>query len=253
VAQQVAPTTSRRLFVLAVGVSEHKYPEYNLHFAHRDAHALAEQFRNSAKELFGEVYVQLYENGEADVAHIRDGLDWLARSCSRDDVAVVLFSGHGLRGRNGLYFVPHEGDGQNIQSTCLNWSDTAKRITKTQAAQIFFFADCCHAGAFSSENRPTQDDIVQAVERKDGLLMFCSSQGDQKSVESEDLRQGVFTAAIVEGLQGKADLNGDRSVNSGELVQYVTKRVSAMTDTQQTPHVAFPDAFDPKFEISRLP
>ncbi len=244
-------STGRRLFVLAVGVSEHKYSEYNLHYAHRDAELLAQLLRTIPNKALREVFAQVYANKEATADHIRQGLDWLVRSCGPEDVAIVLFSGHGVRGRNGLYFVPYEGDAESIQSTCLNWSDAAGRIVQTKASQVLFFADCCHAGAFSTENRPTQDDIARAFEKKQGLLLFCSSTGDQKSVEQEAIRQGVFTAAIIDAFHGNADANSDKVVTTTELVEYVTKSVGSQTNSKQTPNVPYPEQFDRNFEVVR--
>ncbi|MCA9008713.1 MAG: caspase family protein [Planctomycetaceae bacterium] len=245
-------STGRRLFVLAVGGSEHRYSEYNLRYAHLDAEVLAQHLQTMPNRAFREVFAQIYSNREATADHIREGLDWLVRSCGPEDVAIILFSGHGVRGRNGLYFVPYEGDAESIQATCLNWSEAAGRVAQTTAAQILFFADCCHAGAFSTENRPTQDDIVRAFERKQNVLLFCSSTGEQKSVEQEAVRQGVFTAGIIDAFHGKADADGDQTVTAKELVEYVTQYVGRQTNSEQTPHVPYPEQYDRSFEVVRL-
>lgn len=257
---QVAPNQSvhgttqpgRRLFVLAVGVSEHKYSEYNLNYAARDAEQLTQVLRKIRPEVFAEVFVQVYTNKDANRDNIQEGLAWLSRSCTPDDVAIVLFSGHGIRGRNGLYFVPHEGDAQGIQSTCMNWTTIAESIARTNASQILFLADCCHAGAFSKESRPTQDDIAGSLQKKNGLLLFCSSQSEELSLELASQRHGAFTGAILEALNGIADTNGDQLVVSEELVQYVSKRVRELTEGKQSPYLPYPDQYDRQTVVSGI-
>lgn len=241
--------SGQRLFVLTIGVSEHKYPEYNLRYAARDAERLAEELKLNQNGLFKDVFVQIYTNEDANQKNIQDGLDWLQRSCTKEDVAVVLFSGHGVRGRNGLYFVPFEGDDQGIQSTCLNWTSVADRVARTNAAQILFFADCCHAGAFSKETRPTQDEIAQAFARKQDLFFFCSSQGDEVSIETEELEHGAFTAAVIDAWSGAADADNDQFVTCNELATYVRTRVRDQTGDRQTPYVPYPDLYKPQFLI----
>lgn len=245
--------SGRRLYVLAVGVSKHKYSKHNLRFAAQDANRLTQVLQASPSDLFADVIVQTITDEEADKDNIQAGLDWLVRSCTKDDVAVIHFSGHGVRGRNGLYFVPYEGDEQSIQSTCLNWTEIADRVAKINAEQILFFADCCHAGAFSKENRPTQDEIAKALQKKSGLLLFCSSRGEELSLELASERHGAFTGSIVESFQGAGDTNGDRRITTGELVDYVSRRVGELTQGKQQPSLPYPDQFDRRIEIGSVP
>lgn len=244
--------SGRRLYVLAVGVSKHKYSKHNLRFAAEDANRLTQVLQASPPDLFADVIVQTITNELADKDNIQAGLDWLSRACTKDDVAVIHFSGHGVRGLNGLYFVPHEGDEQSIQSTCLNWTEIAGRVAPINAEQILFFADCCHAGAFSKENRPTQDEIAKALQRKSGLLLFCSSRGEELSLELASERHGAFTAAIVESFQGAGDTNGDQRITIGELVDYVSRRVGELTQGKQQPSLPYPDQFERRIEIGSV-
>jgi hypothetical protein len=70
-------------------------------------------------------------------------------------------------------------------------------------------------------------------------------------VEQEAIRQGVFTAAIIEAFHGKADSNSDQVVTTTELVDYVTKSVGSQTNLKQTPRVPYPEQFDRSFEVLR--
>jgi WD40 repeat protein len=253
VAEERPPVNKKgRLFVLCVGVSQYKYKEYNLEFAARDAEELVRMLKKQKGAAFDDVVVEVFTDKKATQENLQKGLEWLQRSCTDKDVAIVSFSGHGIRGRNGLYFMTHEGDGEGIQYTCLNWVKVAESIAANKAKGIIFFADCCHAGAFAKQHRATQKDVFEAFQKKKGLFLYCSSRGNQYSLENADKRHGLFTYSILEALQGKADSNHDKNITTGELRKYVDNRVNLLTNGKQTPDVPFPSIYDAGLVLSKI-
>ena len=51
---------------------------------------------------------------------------------------------------------------------------------------------------------------------------------------------GAFTMALIEGLEGKADYDDDRTIDIKELDLYITKRVKALTNGSQHPTTEIP-------------
>lgn len=240
-----------KLFVLAVGVSNYKHPEYQLGFAKKDADDLAAFFRGQKKQVFEEVFVEVYTDENATLANLKTGLAWLQRSCTPQDVAIVLFSGHGLTARKGLYFLPWEGDEESISNTCLNWEHVAGALTATQAKHILFLADCCHSGAFSEQRFITQDRLAKALDKKESILIFCSSTGEEKSREHPTWGNGAFTKALLEALEGYGDSNRDGAVSAQELVAFTTARVRSLTNEAQHPYLPKPDGFTAELILAR--
>ena len=226
----------RRLYLLTVGVSDYKYSEYDLQSAAKDAIDIKKFFLSQDKRLY-QVVTQDYTDKQATSANVLKGLQWLEQSCGAQDVAVVMFAGHAIQGRNGLYFMTHEGDAESIQTTCLNWTKVAQSISRVKAGNVLILTDCCHAGDFAARRRPTQDDIARAFEEKPGVFLFASSQGHQLSLEDADLQNGLFTHAALAGLNGAADANSDQQITFEELRDYVTLTVTRRTHGQQTPDV----------------
>jgi len=68
-----------------------------------------------------------------------------------------------------------------------------------------------------------------------GVIVYASSKGTQDSLESPDWKNGAFAKSIVEGLNGKADLNQDNKITSNELDVYLSERVKELTKGKQTP------------------
>ncbi|MFO0816352.1 MAG: caspase family protein [Pirellulales bacterium] len=243
---------SRKLYVLAVGVSKYKFPEYELLFADKDATALAANLSKQKGKAFGDVEVRVIVNEEATAENVKAGLDWLKASCKPQDVAVVLFSGHGIRGQGGLYYVTHDGDLDDLKQTCVSWRDLSDRLKEVRAWQIVFLADCCHAGSFG-ERGATQDELAADLVKEAGVMVFASSRGREKSIESTEWGHGAFTRALLDGLEGKADaLPRDGQVTISELQAFVTDHVGKQTDDRQHPHIPRLENFDPGLVIGQV-
>jgi len=241
-----------RLFLLTIGVSKHKFPEYNLRYAAADAEALADFFRKSESDLYREVYVASVTDEEASAERIIRAIEWTKEACSDKDVCIITFSGHGIKGKKGLYFVCHEGDANGMQYTCLNWSKVGEAIAAINAKQTLILADCCHAGAFAVEHSGPQSKLIEAFADRKNVFIFSSSHGDQPSLELPKEKHGAFTAAILGSLRGAADSDHNGVVTLGELQRHVTMEVQRMTSGKQSPTVPFPDRYDPNTELIKV-
>jgi hypothetical protein len=241
-----------RLFLLTIGVSKHKFPEYNLRYAAADAEAVVDFFRKSESDLYREVYVASITDEEASADRIIQAIEWTKEACSDKDVCIITFSGHGIKGKKGLYFVCHEGDANGMQYTCLNWSKVGEAIAAINAKQTLVLADCCHAGAFAVEHSGPQSKLIEAFADRKNVFIFSSSHGDQPSLELPQKKHGAFTAAILDSFRGTADSDNNGIVTLGELQRHVTMEVQRMTSGKQSPTVPFPDRYDPNTELIKV-
>ncbi|TWU08279.1 Caspase domain protein [Stieleria varia] len=235
---------SGRLFVLAAGVSDHQFSEYNLDFPAKDAQAVAERFSKEEGLTFGEVHTQVYTDGEASLQNLKNGLTWLRQVCTPDDTAVLFFSGHGIKGRRGLYYVTHEGDAEAMQYTCLNWEDVAQTLSGVKARQVVFLCDACYAGGFAESQLATQKELAEGLSRVNDLLIFASSGPEELSREDPQWKHGAFTKSLLEALDGQADEDADQRLSLAEIVQYTTSRTRDLTDGSQNPFIASKGTYD---------
>ena len=134
---------------------------------------------------------------------------------------------------------------------------------KIGAKHLLFFLDACHSGAVYSpsgvtirgtENfAPVLHALWQALPSSSTELnmAFLSTAANQKSIEDDVYKHGVFTYYLMEGLKGAADDNHDGRVTAQELREYVSKQVAHYAQSismAQTP--TFSPAFDPNFVLS---
>jgi hypothetical protein len=251
-----APPVRSALYVLAVGISHYKTSDYDLAFAHADAQDLAKALERQKGRAFADVQGRVLIEQNATKDKILKGLEWLQRSCTATDVALILFCGHGVRGGLGkLFYFAYEGDLNALRDTCLGWDELAKALNRKQlkAHQVVFLSDCCHAGAFGGpgDRTPSQDELSDQF-KDAGVLVFASSKAREKSRELPERKHGAFTAALLDGLAGDADRFNNGKVSISDLQAYVTDRVPKLTDGHQHPYIPRANKFDPGLVLAHV-
>ncbi|MCA9008710.1 MAG: caspase family protein [Planctomycetaceae bacterium] len=201
---------------------------------------------------FGDVQVQVYTNRQATVTNVKEGLAWLQRSCTESDVAVVLFSGHGVQKERGLYCCTHETQEEGLQYTALNWETVGESLRETRARQILFLSDACHAGAFGNTTLASQQALATSLRDAAGVMYFASSAADEVSVEDPKWAHGAFCKAVLDGLAGACDADQNGRITVQEFCDSVCREVPAMTGNKQHPQIPDLGSYDPDLVLSVL-
>ena len=244
------PAADTDCYVLAIGVSRYSTPEYDLSFADADARAIAATFQAQQGHLFRKVEAKVVTDAQGTKKEIESALKWLKKRPGPGDTAVMLFSGHGVRGHlRRLFFFTHNGDLDALRDTCLPWDTVDDAVSECRARQVLVFMDCCHAGAFG-ERRASADEMAENLMRN--VVVFASSRGSEESLEHPTWGHGAFTRALLDGLHGGADLDESGFVTAGDLVRYMPERVRELTDGRQNPIVPRPEELDPALRLSYL-
>jgi WD40 repeat protein len=95
-----------------------------------------------------------------------------------------------------------------------------------------------NAPRLSNEMLRFQQDWFADLRRGTGAAVISSSSGNEYSLEGEQWKNGVFTYALLTGLQKyEADANKDQVVTVSELQAYVIDQVRKLTQGGQNPTV----------------
>jgi WD40 repeat protein len=230
-----------KLYVLAVGVSKYKNPDFNLGLAAKDAKDFAAVLQKQKGKLYADVVVKLLTDDNATRDDVVDGLDWLKQQVTSRDVGMMFVAGHGLNDNQGnYYFLPHNADPDKLLRTGVAQGDIRSTLNSL-AGKAVFFVDTCHAGNAlgTSKTRAiggsTDAFINELSSAENGVVVFSSSTGKQLSQENPAWGNGAFTKAVVEGLGGKADFAKNGKITHKGLDYYVTERVKELTKGQQSP------------------
>jgi len=235
----------RDLYILAVGIGP-RYPEAvggPLAFPPKDAMDFVDAMMTQQNHLYGKITPRAIPDGQASRQAVLDGLSWLQRSVTTNDVGMVFLAGHGTSDSRGrFYFLTPESDPSNLEDTAVSGEEIRNRLAETKGLR-FMFLDACRAGAITEGKRVSPADITsfinQMVYSEAGTVLFAASRPMQSSLESKDWNNGAFTKALVEGLRGKAG-GDDPDIRIGGLFDWVSRQVEILTKGRQTPTVAIP-------------
>jgi WD40 repeat protein len=243
-----------KLYVLAVGVSSYQNPDYQLKYAAKDARDFAALLSQDSP-LYRGVETRVLADADANKDNILDGLDWIEKQTTSKDIAVVLFSGHGINDSNGdYYYLPVGADIDRLKRTGVPFSDIKTTVSHI-AGKVLFFIDTCHSGNLMGGRRAAGNErdiagvINELASAENGAVVFASSTGSQYSYEDPAWGNGAFTKALLEGLGGKAAYGQGSRVTVNMLDLYLSERVKELTGGKQTPTTTKP-ANVPDFPIA---
>lgn len=245
--------TKPKLYILSVGVSKYKNPAYSLDFAARDASDFSDALKKQGGKLYRSVEARLLTDDQANKDALLDGLEWIQKQTTSHDVAMIFLSGHGVRDGSGdYYYVPYNFDNDRKRSTGVLFYEIEKTI-KDIAGKVVFFVDTCHSGGAAGKTRGIDNDIVSLVNElssaENGAIVFAASTGKESALEDPKWGHGAFTKALLEGLEGKADLRGNGRVTITSLDFFLSERVKELTDGNQHPTTTKPPSV-PDFPIA---
>ncbi len=149
-----------------------------------------------------------------------------------------------------FYFLPCDVNLDRLKRTGLAYSEI-KNTLFSIAGKVLFFIDACHsAGVIGRRGGIDLIGVINELSSSEnGVVVFASSTGRQYSIEDPAWGNGAFTKAVVEGINGKADLLGKGKITVNMLSAYVSERVKELTKGLQSPVMVKPDAI-PDFPIA---
>jgi hypothetical protein len=158
------------------------------------------------------------------------------------DVIVFYFSGHGdhARGRlNDVYLLTYDTDPDDV-TTGIHLNHIYDRAIESKALQVILIIDACGAG--SVRGKGAGDDVEmwrKSTENKIGKMriIMTSGSGGQKAGESDELKHGIFTYYLLEGLKNRAlpaisGLPGTSPITIQMLFKYASEKVADYTSSR---------------------
>ncbi|MBF0227679.1 MAG: caspase family protein [Desulfobacterales bacterium] len=263
------PTPGEK-YAIIIGISKYKDKNINsLTYTVTDAQAIYD-FLISKKGGFSKDKIRLLLDYNATKVNIEDALkNYLPRNAGKESMALVFFAGHGtpetdLSGYSDdgseKYIVPYDADLTKISATCFAMSEFSKVFSSIRAKRVIFFIDSCFSGGgagkeflpdvlqrtFSSNNKGFRGIIVTSKFLKNlvecpqgyGKVLVTASQANETALELPILKHGIFTYFLLEGLEGKADINNDELVTLSEVYDYLEDKVATLSRKEggkQTP------------------
>jgi peptidoglycan/xylan/chitin deacetylase (PgdA/CDA1 family)/tetratricopeptide (TPR) repeat protein len=226
----------RESWAVVVGIDNYRnWPK--LSHAANDARAVRDLLVR--KHAFKPENVTLLLNEEATrdriLSSIGDALSDPIK-VKRDDRVLVFFAGHGTTrrlpsGRALGYIVPAEADLTNYQSQAISMTNFQDISESIPAKHILFVTDACYGGL--ALTRGGGQNYLQEVTRRTARQLLTAGGADEQVADNGPNGHSIFSWTVMQGLEGRADLNGDGFITASELAAYVGPVVSSLS--HQTP------------------
>ena len=234
--QRAAATGYASSWAILVGIDDYKkWPR--LQYAVRDAEGMGQVLVQ--KFGFAPERVITLKNEQATRAGILAAFhDRLAHGgLQPNDRVFVFFAGHGATrrlssGRDLGYIVPYDADPNNLALDAIPMTEIQNIAESLPAKHALFVMDACYSGLGLTRGGANAS-FLRDNARRLGRQMLTAGGTDQLVSDGGPNGHSVFTWSLLQGLGGRADLNGDGLITATELAAFVAPAVSSVS--QQTP------------------
>lgn len=220
------------IHALIIGISDYaNYPD--LQYADKDALAFYQLLLSDA---FGadSNRVKVLLNQQATQNRVDEALMNLVSFVREGDRVFIYFSGHG--GVEGLttsrrgFLLTNETSESNLRLTSYRIDDLNAiigELSTANKAEVFLIVDACHAGKVEEEQFKGLSPVNEYIGRITFGTIMLSSSPEELSLEGDQWGggRGLFSYHLVNGLAGKADMDGNGIIDLTEIEFYVKSRV----------------------------
>lgn len=232
------------LYIFSVGINKYQNPGYQLSYAVNDARSYTRTIKLGAGSIFNTVEEHFIKDEDASKTGIQQVFNELSEKAKPEDVFIFYFAGHGAMSMGNdietpeFYIIPYDvtrlyGDDNLLKEKAISSDELLTLSKEIAAGKQLFILDACQAGgalnAFSARGADREKAVAQLA-RSTGTFFLLASGAIQYASEAKELEHGIFTYAILEALEGKADgSEGDDKITASELKSYVEDRVPELT------------------------
>jgi len=240
------------LYGVIIGINEFRNYKLNLRYAKADALELSETLGKLARKsgLYKKVkLITLTSREETTKDHILKVLNQLKGELSPKDVFVFFVASHGtvIDGKYYLYTsnVGHTSD-YKIMETAISQDDLTQVISNLPATKKILMFDTCQSGRIADAmvmamlTRGLDEETAMSIlNRAVGAIIMSASKDYQYALEGYK-GHGIFTYAVIEGLKGEANSDGDLFLLTRELATYLDSKIPEIAKKvyrkEQFPH-----------------
>jgi len=268
---------SRRLFFLGFGISKYQGTGIDLKYAAKDASDLAKAFSAMKGSYYEDVLSKVLLDERVTKETVSELKSFFREASVDDTVVLFVAGHGAYGGTDDprYYYLAYDTDLRDIASRSIDFESLESMLSGIRARNKLFLLDTCASGelyddmqmgsiavaqsrgiipryatqvnrGLSVVARPSSGDkpiinrdrfVFNDLLRRTGAIVFSSCRGNEFSYESDEIRNGYVTHALIQAFTkptggGKQALLSFRSIQDD-----VTRTVSAATENLQNPTV----------------
>ena len=158
----------------------------------------------------------------------------------KTDNLFVFFAGHGgtrhlSSGRDLGYIIPVDAATDDLAGDAIPMTELQNISEALVARHVIFVMDACYSGLglVRGGGRSGGGNFLRDNAHRVGRQMLTAGGADQMVADGGPGGHSIFTWTLLQGLSGKADLNGDNIITGTELAAYIAPAVASVS--AQTP------------------
>jgi WD40 repeat protein len=228
------------LHLVIIGINAYKNPKYSLNYAQADASGFKTAIMGNCGKIVTTCREHYLTDAQAVKSNIIAEMDKVAAEAKPEDVFVLYYAGHGVISETDKQFflVPHDvtqlyGNDGALAQRGLSAEELKGYAQKIKAQKQLFILDACQSsGALEAVamRGAVEEKAIAQLARATGTHWLTAAGSEQFASEFTQLGHGVFTYVLLEGLAGKADINGNGTITVKEIDAYLQETVPTMTE-----------------------
>ena len=231
------------LYILAVGIDKYRNSRYNLNYARADARGISTLLQLSAGRIFKSVTIDSLFDEQATIANITARINTLKSTIRPEDVFLFYYAGHGIMNepaagsKPDFYLVLHPvvqmvGNEEMLHKNGLPARGLRELLVEIPAQkQLVIFDACNSGGAMNVFTRGAGEEAaISQLARSTGFTVLASTNQEQSAAELNELKHGIFTYALLKGLEGDADLMKDGKITVKEIELYLNEIIPVLSE-----------------------
>ena len=175
--------------------------------------------------------------GQADILTL---LRQQAGAVGRNGALFVSFATHGVN-RGGTQHLFHAGSLLwNVEATTISEADVRDVIARSRVPRAVMFLDACRQwltkdGRNGDPDPRSAAGFLDAIGSVNGLVVLSAAPAGGYAYDDDALQNGVFTAAVIEGLRCHARRDSRGFITVDALADYVEETVLAWVRRHKEP------------------
>lgn len=157
---------------------------------------------------------------------------------------ILSMATHGFTDQGGDYVVASDSLRRRIQRTGISVDELFDDVSRASARRRLVLLDACRE-RLTSGTRTTGEassamsqSFAESIAKAEGLAVLTGTTLGGYSYDDHELNNGVFTAAVIDGLQGAAPGNNRGIITLRTLADYVDRRIAAWVSKQFPDHAS---------------
>jgi hypothetical protein len=213
---------------LVIGISDYPPPIRKLPAVANDVREMA-KLLSSDQGQFPSQNVRSLADGEATQKAILDVIEGTFSGVQADDAVFAYLAGHGEVVAGEYYFIAHDTTAQGIAINGVPLKRLKAAFDSSPSQRAFMWLDFCHSGGIIPRDLGVEPDDREVISRTlevaqgQGKLIIAACTPSEKAYESAAVGHGLFTDALLRGLNGEAANKGEVTVNS--LFDYIDRQM----------------------------